>query len=820
MVTSERVSLSEAQRWVLAVPWHAVLRWRAPWDRFGLVPRPARSGEALHTLERQWNIVTPDDVERTLASLEASANVRDAAWPLSNAVLVAELAFAGFLLDEVRAWQAAVSAARALQRHHRGWFSMAEGYLRGLAVNRPESSDEEARQFLIDLHARPDSPWNTLAWATELPETIPPPGPMAVGEARARVVEADGDDGLIAALATAAPVGGLRIRLHPGEYVGPFELDGCTLERVEHAPLGSVIFTADEGPALITRGGVELHGLVLRAAVDSPAIVHEGAFLRVVDCRFEGGLGGLEADASPAAGPAAYGATMSASTPPIPPILQIEVSGFEGHADSAVSLTEVTCRARDISIAAVGSGFVLERARLTLCDAFIESAERAGLIARGGELHLRRVRVHDAELWGVSVIAARADLHDVEVMRSIVGLHAAEAAIIAAERCRFSDASTANIELLDIAQARFVDCHVTGGEWAGVWLHPGHGASFKGGQIGGSKQACAMIEGGKDVALAGVGIGPSQEGGGLFISHDASVRADGVFVSGATTAGVELRQSALVAHDLRVRGSAEGVLLRDGARLEGHRLDLADIRGTALWLASGKASVAGLGLRKVGFGVVVGPEAVALAQNLVCAHTPVAAQVEGGRLALAGRLGLGGGAVRVKGGSLAARGLEATMISAHDGELYLESGSLTAPGALDVQGHSRLVLAKVALAAEALVSAPDCEVVLDPSHQLTVMSPLFVALPAERFHAWGKDPSALGRIIDHLLARLGLGELVVARAPATGVRIDGALPTLTRIAPALGVLMAELGALGVALAELLAPPTRGSGQPGGPRGLA
>lgn len=813
MVMSERVSLSEAQRWVLAVPWHAVLRWRAPWDRFGLVPRPARSAEALWTLERQWNIVTADDAERTLASLEASANVRDAAWHLSNAVLVAELAYAGFLMDEARAWQAAVSAARALQRHHRGWFSMAEGYLRGLAVNRPESSDEEARQFLIDLHARPDSPWNTLAWATELPDAIPAPGPMALGAARPVVVDADGDDALRAALAAEATSGGRRVRLHPGEYVGPFELDGCTLERVEHAPLGSVILTADEGPALVVRGGSAIHGLVLRAAVDSPAIVHEGSFLRVVDCRFEGGLGGLEADA----------AALDEDAVRSPaPIIQLEASAFEGHADSAVSLSEVACRARDVSIAAVGgSGFVLERARLVLCDAFIESAERAGLIAKGGELHLRRVRVHDAELWGLSLAGARAELHDVEVMRSIVGVHAAEAAIIAAERCRFSDSTTANIELLDTAQARFSDCHITGGEWAGVWLHPGHGASFKGGQIGGSKQACALIEGGKDIALVGVGIGPSHEGGGLFVSHDASVRADGVFVSGATTAGVELRQSVLVAHDLRVRGSAEGVLLRDGARLEGHRLDLADIRGTALWLACGKASVAGLGLRKVGFGVVVGPEAIALAQNLVCAHTPVAAQVEGGRLALAGRLGLGGGVVRVKGGSLAARGLEATMISAHDGELYLESGSATATGAIDVQGRSRIVLSKVALGPDALVSTADSEVVLDPSHALTVMSPLFVALPAERFHAWGKDPGVLGRVIEQLLARLGVADLASVRATPTGVRIDGPLPTLTRIAPALGVLMAELGALGVALAELLAPPTREPGMPGGPpRSLA
>ncbi len=796
-----------AQRWVLAIPWHAVMRWNASWDRFGLVARPARSADAALALERHFAIVTRLDVERTLASLMASANVKDAAWHLSNAVLVAELALSAYLMDEARAWQAAVDAARALQRHHRGWFSMAEAYLRGLGANRPDSPDPAAREFLIDLHARPDSPWNTLAWNTELPDKLPPP----LDHHGDRVVEIGDTEALQAALADSP---GARLRLAPGVYRGSFTLRDQVLERAEHAPVGSVVLEAEGGPALVTEGGVLVRGIILRDGEPGQcALSVGGSFVRVEDCRFEGGTCGI--DMRPPAPDHLVG------TPSAEPLVQLDALAFEGLSDSAVTLVRAACRARDVAIGAVGgSGFSLEATRLHLEDAFIESAERAGIIARGGEVHLRRVRVHDAERWGIALVGgAHAELEDVEAMRGVVGLFAAEGAVVHAARCRFADAATANVELLDIASARFSDCHMTGGDWTGVWLHPGTGAVFRGGQIGGSRQACLMVEGGREVALSGVGIGPSREGGGLFIAGQAEVHADGVFVSGAALAGVELRKSRLVAADLRVRGSVEGVLVRDGARLDAHRLDLAEIRGTGLWLAAGSAAVAGLGLRKAGFGIVVAADAAALVQHLVCAYTPVAVQVEGGRLALAGRVTLGGGAVRVRGGRFAARGLAECALSASDAELHLEAISAQSARAIDVQGRSRVVLVGAQLAPGAMTSSPTCELIIDPtSSPVSVMSPLLVGLVSERYTLWGATatPALLHRVARTVITRLGLDALTL-RETSNGVRIDGPLGAIARFAPALEALFDEPGALGVTLASLLSGPRTPNLAP---RGLA
>ncbi len=782
-------SVACAQRWVMAVPWHVVLRWGAPWDRFGLMPRPERSGDAVVALERHWNIATPQDVERSLASLGASANARDAAWHLSNIIVVAQLAFAAFLIDEARAWQAAVDAARALQRHHRGWFSMAEGYLRGLAVNRPESPDPDAREFLIGLHAQPDSPWNTLAWTTELPERLPPP------QARDVVVDVDHQDALEAALVEHPRA---RIRLAPGTYFGPLSVDGQVLERSEHAPLGTVIIEAD-GTCLSTRGAC-LRGLIIRGG-DAPAVVAEGGFLRIEECHFEGGTVGL----------AAKTAT----------IVQLDGVVFEGLSDTAVVLADGLCRARNVTISEVGAGFTLEGARLSLEDALVESADRAGIIAHGGMLHLRKVRVHDAERWGIALAAGvHAELDDVEVMRSLVGLRAAEGATIQAERSRFADCATANIELLDIGGARFSDCHITGGDWTGVWLHPGHGATFRGGQVGGSRQACVMIEGGREVGLHGVGIGPSHEGGGLFIAAGAYVKAEQVFVSGLAMAGVELRASTLMASDLRVRGSLEGILVRDGARFEGHRIDLAELRGSGFWLVAGTAVIAGLGLRKATFGVVVGSDACLLVQNFVCAHTPVAAQVEGGRLAMAGRITLGNSEalrgvesprvhIRVKAGQLAARGLEGALVVATDAELYLEGATFLTPGSLEVQGRSRVFLTKCAFGDEALHTSAEAEVVRDPAlPPITAMSPMSVGLVLERFTLWGvtADPGLLLRVIAMLVLRLGVDDKIVLREIAHGVRLDGPFAAIAHVAPHLSQLYAEPGALGVILAEVVTQP--------------
>ena len=783
----------------MAVPWHVVLRWGAPWDRFGLMPRPERSGDAVTALERHWNIVTPQDVERTLASLSASANARDAAWHLSNIIVVAELAFAAFLIDELRAWQAAVDAARSLQRHHRGWFSMAEGYLRGLALNRPESPDPDAREFLIGLHAKPDSPWNTLAWGTELPEHLPPPLTRDV------VVDVDHQDALEAALADHPRA---RIRLGPGTYVGPLSLDSQVLERSEHAPMGTVIIESD-GTCVSTRGAC-LRGLVIRGG-DAPAVAAEAGFLRVEECHFEGGTVGVAAKSGT--------------------IVQLDGVVFEGLSDTAVMLADGVCRARDITISEVGAGFTLEGARLSLEDALVESADRAGIIAHGGMLTLRKVRVHDAERWGIALAAtAHAVLDDVEVMRSIIGLRAAEGATLQCERSRFADCATANIELLDIGGARFSDCHVTGGDWAGVWLHPGHGTSFRGGQVGGSRQACVMVEAGREVALHGVGIGPSHEGGGLFIAAGAEVKVEQVFVSGLAMAGVELRGSTLIASDLRVRGSLEGILVRDGARFVGHRIDLAELRGSGFWLVTGTAVIAGLGLRKAAFGVVVGTDACLLVQNFVCAHTPVAAQVEGGRLAIAGRITLGTSEslrgvdaarvhIRVKSGQLAARGLEGALVAATDAELYLEGATFFAPGSLDVQGRSRAFLTKCALGDEALVVSSDAELLRDPAMPpITAMSPMSVGLVAERFSAWGvtADAGVLLRVIAALLLRLGLDDKIVLREIANGVRLDGPFAAIARVAPHISQLYAEPGALGVILAEVVTqPPPREA-----PKGLA
>jgi len=443
------------------------------------------------------------------------------------------------------------------------------------------------------------------------------------------------------------------------------------------------------------------------------------------------------------------------------------------------------------------------------------------VLATGGELSLSKVRIHDAERWGVALLGgAAATLSDVEVVRAIVGLRAADGAVIVAERCRLADAATANIELLDIARARFSDCHVTGGRWAGVWLHPGGDTSFKGGQIGGSRLACLMIEGGRGVELHGVGIGPSHEGGGIFATSEADVRAEQVFVSGASLAGVELRGARLVASDLRVRGSVEGVLVRDGARFEGRRLDLAEIGGTGLWLTNGAAVVDGLGLRKVAFGLVVAAQGIALVRDVVAAHTAVVAQVESGRIALAGQLTLGAGAVRLRGGMFAARGLERAQISGYDAALHLEAGRL---GPIELHGRSRIVL--VAMQGDDPFAArPEgaelVEVVRNPPPPpITAMTPLLVAVRPEALEPWGvpPDPELTLRLALALVARLGLRDKLVVRTSGAGARIDGALPAVARFAPAFEALFVEPGALGIALAELGLGPRP---EPRGPIGLA
>lgn len=798
-------SANDAQRWVLAVPWHAVLRWGAPWDRFGLVARPTRSSDAVLALERHYAVVTTADVERTLVALTASAHARDAAWHLTNAVFVAELAFSAYLLDEARAWQAAVDAARSLQRHHRGWLAMAEAYLRGLATHRPESPDEGARDLLTQLFAAPDSPWNTIDWNTPLPERLPPPRTHAP-----HVLHVDAPDRLANALACAPD--GATIRLGPGVYTGAFQLGSCALVRAEHAPVGSVVLEAiDDEPLCVLAGGqgATLSGLVLRGAPDAPALAVHGGFLRIEDCRFEGGYQAIEASPESIGAPSAR-------------IVQLDNVVCEGQADSAVTLIASTCRARDVAIHEIGGcGFSCEGSRLRLEEAFIESPDRAGVLASGGDIALSKVRIHDAERWGVALVGgATAALSDVEVVRGIVGLRAADGAVVSAERCRLADATTANVELLDIVRARFTDCHITGGQWAGVWLHPGSDTCFKGGQIGGSRLACVMIEGGRGVALHAVGIGPSHEGGGLFATSEAEVRVEQVFVSGAALAGIELRNARLTASDLRVRGSVEGVLVRDGARLEGRRLDLAEIGGTGLWLADGVAVVDGLGLRKVAFGLVVGTQGVALVRDVVAAHTAVVAQVEHGRLALAGQLTLGAGALRLRGGTLAARGLERAPVSGYDAALHLEAGHL---GPLDLQGRSRIVL--VAMQGdEALSARADgaelVEIVRNPPPPpITAMTPLLVAARPEALAPWGvvPDPDLTTRLALALVARLGLRDKLVVRPSGAAARIDGALPAVARLAPAFEALFVEPGALGILLAELGLGPRP---EPRGPIGLA
>lgn len=797
-----------AQRWVLALPWHAVLRWGARWDRFGLLPAPERSHDAAELLQRRWGLTTSADIERTLAALSASAQARDAAWHLTNLVLVAELAVLARLIDPARAWAFSVEAARALQRLHRGWFSMAEGYLRGLGGHRDDVArpldplresrvplfdlvaDPDPRALLTTLHAAPDSPWNTLAWNTPLPEVLPLPGPCDDLE----VLDLTPDDDLDYAVSNAAP--NARIRLAPGLYPAALVLADVSLERAEHAPAGSVIleFASDDRPVIAVapgRGAI-LRGLTLRGAPHAAAVALAHGYLRLEECRVEGARVGVEALADP----------------PSRALVQLDGVVFEGQGESAIELAHVALRARDVAVAGVGGcGLSAAHADVQAEDLLVEAPDRAGVLMEGGRLVLRKARIHDAQFWGIQLCQrASAELVDVEILRALIGLHALDGATVTADRCRIAQSATANIELLDIGGAHFRDCHVTGGDFAGVWLHPGHGARFFGGQIGGSRHACLMVEGGRGVVLDGVGLGPSLEGGGLFAHGEAELVAERVFVSGAVTAGVELRGATLAALDLRVRGSAEGVLLRDGAHLEVRRLDLADIPGTGLWLcgsARDSATVEGLGLRKVGFGVVVGAGSAALVRDLVASHTPIVADVVSGRLALAGQTTLSGGILRARHGFLAARNLIRPGLSATGAELHLEGGRL---GSLELHQKNRLVLLMVEGTPE---PHPELELVRDPPPPpITAMSPLLLVGQREAFEAWHVTPSAelVLRLARALSRRLGIGDKLAFREAQTHVRVDGPLPFIARFAPAFEALFEEVGALGLLLAEVALAP--------------
>ncbi|MCC6625347.1 MAG: DUF1266 domain-containing protein [Deltaproteobacteria bacterium] len=827
-------AIGRAQRWVMAVPGVLAQRWGAASDTFGMVPTPEHAWSTFVALRDDWGIDSPASATGVLATLRARARDKAPAWNLARLVAIAGWSYRAGLLSLDDAWSQAASAARDLQKVHRGWFSMAEASFVGRDRELGIDYDLRAREdALTALHQAPWSPWNLLPWATPLPEDLPPPGEPE----RPEVLDVHDADGLRAALHEAPPRS--VIRLHPGRYAGHFRAraPGHVIEAVPGVLPSSVVIAATQPePVLTITGGTRVRGLTIAPDDHGPGIqveARELPYLRLEDCFFSGGRSGLE--------------VLPSGAPDHElddPVVELDRCFFERPGDAAIVLSAGLAMARDVEIVgaggdairtdALGHTLVLERSR-------VERPAGTGITTRDAHVVLRRVVVDGAGRDGLRVAGGRVELDACEILGAArAGLRAIDDAQVDARGSRFADCGTANVELAGTRGATFEQCHLTGGLGRGAYLHPAPGTVMRGGQIGGSVGASLVIDGTPARALGqsehgdaigilldGVGLGPSG-GSALTLTHGASLSLVDVTVSGVAGPAVEVTRAHLEALRLRVRNVAgDGLVVGQASRLEARRLECADIGGDALVLCErATATLGGLAVHGALRGLVARDHASAIVKDLVVSRCARALALEGeSRVAVAGDLSLGEnlpGLVAVRtGAALAVRALrvDARPGAEHDGpvrgvltieggRLHLDGGALRGARALVARG-GRVVLARVTVSPDALLLADDTELVVDPTPPaVTALSPLHLPLCPEPLAHWGApaDVATLARLALHLADGLGLAARVAIREAAGGVRIDGPLPAIARLAPALEALFTELGALGLALAEVAQGP--------------
>lgn len=824
----------KAQRWVMAVAGILGESWVAEWDAFGMKSGQRHLRDAVFALHRDWGIDSRSSAEQRLAEL--SNPDKRPAWDLCRAVAVAGWSYrAGYLTLEV-AWGHAVQAARKLQTLYGGWFSMAEAYLAGYDEHFGEDADEiqrGARDRLGGLHASPCSPWNLLPWRTPLPEVLPPPSEPEVPD-----VFVVGSSAELHKALFDAPANSI-VRLKSGRYRGCFQAreSGLTIEAMEGAKVtlepqddsaGAPVVIAAEG-ALVLRG--------LTIVPSNIGLFQQTSFVRVDDCVFEGGAGD---------GISVVPAQVDGEPVPSDFVLQVARTRFAKMKDGAVWAACGLLLLEDVSVdLAYGSGLAITeaaelRARRTTLAHIGKSGIRA---AKGGRVWLSEVTITAVNQAGVSLVSGDHELHEVEVSRARTGLFVDGGASTVVSGSRFRDCAAANVELVDVGAVRILTSALEGGDWAGLWCHPGHGAFLMGVTIGGSKLANVFVDGGRGVALRGVELGPSREGGLAFVAHGGELGLMECTGHGARSAALEAAGSTLRLLGVTLAElEAAGIVAHTEARVEATMVRLEQVRGdTAVWLngrsfgsfetlvidgvGSGQGST-----RKGGRGLVVGEGSTALVRDLVVRdlggrgaevtdqERALAVLVgERSRCAVSRALAIGGDddAIQViTGGLLAARELSVigqsgygVLVSA--GELRLEHALLRGQGALSLKKGAIATLVETRLERGAVRIEDGCRLERYTEWPEGGSGPT-VTLEATAFASWGVTPSIamFARLVALVATRRGLSEVRFRPDPSRALTLvlEGEPGQVAALAVAVEHLMDTPGALGVALAEVVHEP--------------
>ncbi|MCC6621665.1 MAG: DUF1266 domain-containing protein [Deltaproteobacteria bacterium] len=859
-----------AQRWVLALTGPLGSAWLAAWDTFGMGSWHEHGRAVVLVLRRDWGIVDAATARATLTAL-LGATERPA-WNLGRAVAVAGWAYrAGYLgLDE--AWGSAVAAARALQPLHRGWFSYAEAYFgahdgelsrarehaAGDAADLArldEAFDLDARKRLEELHAWPCSPWNLLAWQTPLPDDLPPPAEPEVPD----VVPVEDADELARALFESRP--GSILRLAAGRYRGSFQ----TRERglVIEPERGAEVVIEGEGdlPALMVTEPTIVRGVTI--VPSDCGILQDGTFLRVEGCRFERGAGDAlrlvappgdddagdddadGADDDGEGGGEAAGGRFGRGDN-VQQIVGARFVDLQGGATwSACGVTHV--EGATIEGASGNALTAIDGATLVVRDTTIARVGKSGLrLAKGARGELARVAVRDVAASGVILSGGEHELSEVVVERARAGIFIDGGAVADIVGSRLAGCAAANVEVVAAGRVVFSGCRLEGGQWAGAWLHPGHHTAFLHCHIGGSRLACVFVDGGTDVTIAGSELGPSREGGLVFLANGADVRAAGLVGRGAVAAAIEVAGSALVVPRGLTLSDVGGAALvaHSGGRVRARGVRLARVGGdVAVWITQGAraelvdVAIEGVGpgqggssgpSRKGGRGIVVGEGSTALVSGLVArdlggrgADAPdhergLALLVgERSRLALAGALALGAeddAAQAITGGLFAGRdvtliGQSGYAVLASEAEVYLERATLGGR-ALSLKQGARATLVATPVPRGALHRAPDATIEELPE-RVEPAAGRADRVSADRaaLEAWGVAPG--GAIVAELTGlvaeRLGVTDVRLAPDPGAkgGVTLTGPEASRRALVAAMGRVMAHPGALGCALAELV-----------------
>jgi hypothetical protein len=759
----------EAQRWVLAVMALFPERRDADGTFTPLVSRPLGSARALELLHAD-GLHDSNDVRRELVLLDAAARRADPVWNRARSVLVAARAHTAYLLPLDEAWSHALEGARHIQQRCRGWFSMAEACLTGLAAHHGANAGALAREHFYTLHARPDSPWNEVPWQTVLPDRLPPP------DDRPALVEVHDGPTLTEALARATP--GQTLRLMPGHYRGTFatEVAGLTLTGgpevfLEHVGLASE-------PLLRVDAPTALHDLTLRGPSHATLVSGQSDFLHLSDCELEGGHCGLvwrgrylqvKASRVAPAGPSALDlaaghvvladATLegTVSLGPDCAFIRADATRVRGDLRLIPRVTSLSARLTKLELS--GKFDFQANAAVILHDSRLDE----GLLFSGGELHL--------------------------------------------ERCQLGATSH-----ISHATAHLRDCHFLASKLGNLVLGEGQITTCVGGQLAGVESpdhANLAILGGR-VRLEGVALGPSA--GPNLSASAARLELHAVTLSSSGGDACTLEDVVTSGAGLRIRGPAgRGLVVSRGA-LGLAEVDLAETGRSALVVEhEAELAIVGLGLRAPATAgqdraIHLRGGARVLIRDLVATHAEAQLRVEddGTRVAVVApqvevRASVREALLALSGARIPTSGLVAELAT-----IELEA-SILAPAALALTA-SELHLRKVEADTGAFVLDGTSKLFRDePAPPTTAISPLLVSPRRDPFVAWGLtgEVGELASVARVLARRMGYLDRLGLRETAQGLRVDGPLPVVARFAPALNALLQRPGALGLALAEAL-----------------